>query len=158
MGTERTLQREFFSLSASEEPADAAGRGDIITETPLLLSLRRHMLYLQPRLPPSLSLPEAVEDVAIGVNPQHHVVRGGVVDEGALGVDKEHIGDPNLLHQTAVKCHTLVVGALEGQTLVLPVVTQVQSHGEVLSEGRREGVDDLRQYMQLKCLQTVYYY
>lgn len=53
-------------------------------------------------------------------------------------MDKEHIGDPNLLHQTAVKCHTLVVGALEGQTLVLPVVTQVQSHGEVLSEGRRE--------------------
>lgn len=116
------------------------------------------MLYLQPRLPPSLSVPEAVEDVAIGVNPQHHVVRGGVVDEGALGVDKEHIGDPNLLHQTAVKCHTLVVGALEGQTLVLPVVTQVQSHGEVLSEGRREGVDDLRQYTQLKCLQTIHYY
>lgn len=59
------------------------------------------------------------------------------MDEGALGVDEEHVRDPNLLHQTAVKRHTLVVGALEGQTLVLPVVTEVQSHGEVLSEGER---------------------
>lgn len=84
---------------------------------------------------PSLFVPEAVEDVPVGVDPQHHVVRGCVVDEGAFGVDEEHVGDPDLLHQTAVKGHTLVVGALEGQTLVLPVVAQVQSHGEVLWRG-----------------------
>lgn len=112
-------------------------------------------------LPPDLFEPEAVEDVPIGVNPQHHVVCGGVMDEGALGMDEEHIGDPNLLHQTAVKCHTLVVGALEGQALVLPVVTEVQSHGEILSEGKRDTSTLWKissSMCGLRCLQTVYYH
>lgn len=81
------------------------------------------------------SLPQAVQHVPIGVHPEHHVVRGGVVDEGPLGVHEEHVGDPDLLHQAAVEGHALVVGAGEGQPFVLPVVTQVQGHGEVL-EGR----------------------
>lgn len=115
-----------------EEPAACTQQATKITKTQLLVSLRPHILFWLPHLLPSLFLPEAVEDVPIGVHSQHHVVCGGVVDEGALGMDKEHIGDPNLLHQTAVKCHTLVVGALEGQALVFPVVTEVQSHGEVL--------------------------
>lgn len=67
---------------------------------------------------------------------QHDVVCGGVVDEGPLGVHKEDIGNPDLLHQTAVKGHTLVGAAAEGEALVLPVVSQVQSHGEVLEEHR----------------------
>lgn len=58
------------------------------------------------------------------------------MDERSLGVDEEHVGDPDLLHQAAVEGHALVVGAREGQPLVLPVVTQVQSHGEVLQEAR----------------------
>lgn len=47
-------------------------------------------------------------------------------------MDKEHVRDPNLLHQATVKGHALVVGARERQPLVLPVVAQVQCHGEVL--------------------------
>ena len=88
-------------------------------------------------------LPETVEDVAVGVNPQHDVICCGVVDERALGVDEEHVGDPDLLHQATVEGHALVVGAGERQPLVLPVVTQVQSHGEVL-QGEKKLV--------LKCL------
>lgn len=51
-------------------------------------------------------------------------------------MDEEHVGDPDLLHQTAVKGHALVVGAGEGQPLILPVVTQIKRHGEVLERER----------------------
>lgn len=77
-------------------------------------------------------LPEAVEHVAVRVDPQHDVVCGGVVDEGPLGVDEEHVRDPDLFNEPAVEGHALVVGAGERQPLVLPVVTQIQRHGEVL--------------------------
>ena len=83
----------------------------------------------------SMRLPEAVEDVAVWINPQHDIIGGRVVDEGTLGVDEEHVGNPNLLYQATVKGHTLVVGAWECQPLVLPVVTQVQCHGKVLQGG-----------------------
>lgn len=76
--------------------------------------------------------PDAVEDVSVGVNSQHDVLHGGVVDEGAFGVHEENIWDPDLLHQPGVKRPTLVVSGRKRQTLVFPVVTQVQSHGEVL--------------------------
>lgn len=56
------------------------------------------------------------------------------MDEGALGVHKEHVRDPDLLHQPAVKRHALVVGAGEGEPLVFPVVSQVERHGEVLQQ------------------------
>lgn len=85
----------------------------------------------------STCLPETVEDVAVRINPQHDIVGGGVVDERALGVDKEHVRNPDLLHQATVKGHALVVGARERQPLVLPVVTQVQCHGEVLQEEKK---------------------
>lgn len=77
-------------------------------------------------------LPDAVEDVSIRVNPQHDVLHGGVVDEGAFRVDEEDVGDPDLLHQSRVKGAALVGPGRKGQPLVLPVVPQVQSHGEVL--------------------------
>lgn len=77
-------------------------------------------------------LPDAVEDFSVRVNPQHDVLHGGVMDEGAFGVDEEDIRNPDLLHQPGVKCPALVVSRRERQPLVLPVVTQVQSHGEVL--------------------------
>lgn len=119
---------DFFPLknpAASSQQATKKKKQEI-TKTQLHLRLRRRILFCLPHPPfPLCSVPEAVEDVPIGVNPQHHVVRGGVVDEGALGMDEEHVGDPNLLHQAAVKCHALVVGALEGQTLVFPVVAEV---------------------------------
>lgn len=58
------------------------------------------------------------------------------MDERALRVDEEHVRNPNLLHQATVEGHALVVGALERQPLVLPVVTQVQCHSKVLQEGK----------------------
>lgn len=75
--------------------------------------------------------------MSVGKDPEHDVVCGGVVDEGSLGVDKEHIWNPDLLHQTPVECHALIGGAGEGQALILPIVSQVQGHGEVLLEERR---------------------
>lgn len=44
---------------------------------------------------------------------QHDVVCRSVMDEGPLGVHKEDIGDPDLLHQTAIKRHTFVGAAPE---------------------------------------------
>ena len=78
--------------------------------------------------------PQAVQDVSVRKDTQHDVISGGVVDEGPLRVDKEDIRDPDLLHQTAIKRHALVGAAGEGQALILPVVPQVQSHGEVLRD------------------------
>lgn len=85
-----------------------------------------------------LSSPEAIQHMTIREDPQHDVVSGGVMDERPLRVDKEHIGHPYLLHQAPVKGHALVGGAWEGQPLILPVVPQIQGHGEVLRE-RGEG-------------------
>lgn len=79
-------------------------------------------------------LPEAIKYLPIWLDPQHDIVCGGVVDEGALGVDEEHVRDPDLLHQPAIKGHALVVGAGEGKPLILPVVPQVKRHGEILQE------------------------
>lgn len=76
--------------------------------------------------------PETVEDVAVGINPQHDVISRCVVDEGALGVDEEDVRNPNLLHEPRVKRPAQVVSGRKRQPLVFPVVTQVKSHGEVL--------------------------
>lgn len=84
------------------------------------------------------SLPETVEHFPVWLHAQHDVVRGGVVDEGALRVHEKHVGDPDLLHQPAIKCHAEVVGAGKRQPLVLPVVPQVEGHCKVLgAEGQR---------------------
>lgn len=77
-------------------------------------------------------LPDTVEDVAVRINPQHDVLHGRVMDEGAFRVDEEHVRNPNFLHKTCIEGATLVVAGGEGQTIVLPVMSQVQSHGEVL--------------------------
>lgn len=60
------------------------------------------------------------------------------MDERALGVDEEHVRDPDLLDQTRVKGATLVAAGGEGQAVVLPVMPQVQRHGEVLETGARQ--------------------
>ena len=70
--------------------------------------------------------------MSIGKHTQHDVVSGGVMDEGPLGVDEEDVRHPDLFDQAAVEGHALVRGAGERQTLVLPIVSQVQGHGEVL--------------------------
>lgn len=86
----------------------------------------------------TLPSPQAVQDVTVRENSQHDVVSGGVMDERPLGVDKEHIGHPDFLHQAPVEGHALVGRAREGQPVVLPVVSQIQGHGEVL-RGRGRG-------------------
>lgn len=49
-------------------------------------------------------------------------------------MNKEDIGDPDLLHQPAIEGHALVAGAKESQPLILPIMPQVQGHGEILGE------------------------
>lgn len=76
--------------------------------------------------------------MSIRKDAQHDVVCGSVMDEGPLRVDKEDIRNPDLLHQTTIKRHALVGTAGERQALILPVVPQVQGHGEVLWEFQEE--------------------
>lgn len=78
--------------------------------------------------------PQAVKHMSIRKDPEHDIVSSRIVDKGSLRVDKEDIRDPYFLHQTAIKRHTLVGAAGEGQTLILPVMSQIQGHGEVLVE------------------------
>lgn len=80
-------------------------------------------------------LPHAVQHVAVWKHSQHDVVCGGVVSKRPFGVNEEDVGNPDLLHQSAVEGHALVAGAGEGQPLVPPVMPQVQGHGEVLGTG-----------------------
>lgn len=63
--------------------------------------------------------------MSIRIDPEHDVVCGGVMDEGAFGVDEKNIGNPNLFYQAAIKSHALIGGAGEGQALVFPVMPQV---------------------------------
>lgn len=49
--------------------------------------------------------------MTVGEHSQHDVVCSGVVNEGPLGVHKEDVGNPDLLHQPAIKGHALVGGA-----------------------------------------------
>lgn len=79
-----------------------------------------------------LTIPDAEEDVPIRINPQHDVFHCSVVNERTFGVDKEDVRYPNLLYKPGVEGPALVVLGWEGQPLIFPVVTQVESHGEVL--------------------------
>lgn len=54
------------------------------------------------------------------------------MDKRTLRVDKEDVGNPNLLHKTCIEGPTLVAAGGEGQAIILPVMPQVQRHGEVL--------------------------
>lgn len=51
--------------------------------------------------------------MSIRINPEHDVVRGGVMYEGAFRVDEENIWNPDLFHQPTIKSHALVGGAGE---------------------------------------------
>lgn len=56
------------------------------------------------------------------------------MNEGALGMDEKHIRLPDLLHQAAVKRAAQIVTGGKSQAFILPVMPQVQGHGEVLGE------------------------
>lgn len=89
----------------------------------------------------SYLLPDTVEYVAVGINPKHDIFHGCVVDERALGVDEEDVGDPDLLHKTRIEGAALVAAGGERQPVVLPVVPQVQRHGEVLNNHQHVEVE-----------------
>lgn len=93
--------------------------------------------------------------MTVGEDPQHDVVSSSVVDKRPLGVHEEHIRHPDFLHQAPIKGHALVGGAWEGKPLVLPVVPQIQGHGEVLRERGRG--DRNRNSLWIKALQGLYF-
>ncbi len=53
---------------------------------------------------------------------------------------KNMSGTPDFLHQPAIKSHALVGVAVKGQSLVLPVMSQVQGYGEVLKHTIRSAI------------------
>lgn len=79
-------------------------------------------------------LPDTVKYVAIRINPKHDVLHGCIMDKRTFRVNKEHIGNPDFLHKTWIKGTTLIIAGGESQSIILPVVPQVQSHGEVLQK------------------------
>lgn len=85
--------------------------------------------------------------MSIRKDTQHDVVGGCVMNEGPLGVHKKDIRHPDLFNQTTIKCHALVGAAGERQTLILPVVPQVQGHGEVLNVHVK-----IYKYLKIICL------
>lgn len=78
------------------------------------------------------AVPDAVKNVPVWKDSEHDVFHGGVMNEGTLGVNKEDVWHPDLFHQPRVKCSALVIAGGEGQPVVLPVMPEVQCHGEVL--------------------------
>lgn len=77
-------------------------------------------------------VPDAVKNVSIWIDPEHDVFHGGVVNERTLGVNEEDVWHPDLFHQPSIKCSAFVIAGGEGQSVVLPVMSKVQGHGEVL--------------------------
>lgn len=83
-------------------------------------------------------LPNTVENISIRINPQHDVLHGCIMDKRTLRVDKKHIWNPDFLHQTCIEGPTLVAAGGEGQAIILPVMPQVESHGEVLQKKNKK--------------------
>lgn len=108
------------------------------------------------------STPQTVQDMTIREHSQHNVVSGGVMDKRPLGMNKEHIRDPDFLHQAPIEGHALVSGAREGKSLILPVVPQIQGHGEVLrewgrSDSNKNSLGIKSYYGDSTCLQPLVY-
>lgn len=53
-------------------------------------------------------------------------------------MDKEHIWNPNFLDETCVEGSTFVAAGGESQPIVLPVMPQVEGHGEVLKKSEEK--------------------
>lgn len=81
-----------------------------------------------------MGLPRAIEHMAIWEHPQHDVVSGGIMNEGSFRVDKENVWHPDLLYQPSIKSHAPVRTTGKGETLVLPIMSQIQCHCKVLKQ------------------------
>lgn len=68
-------------------------------------------------------VPHTVENVAIWIYSEHDVLHGGVVNERALGMNKENVRHPDFLHKPCVECPALVVAGWKGQSVVLPIMS-----------------------------------
>lgn len=79
-----------------------------------------------------LAVPDTVKNVSIWIDSEHDVFHSGVVNERTLGVNEEHVWHPDLFHQPSVKRSTFVAAGGERQSVVLPVMSEVQGHCEVL--------------------------
>lgn len=77
------------------------------------------------------ALPEAVEDGAVRVQPDHAVLDGDAVHEGLLVIEEVGVGHPQLVR------HPIIQGEVEGdaqvgQPLVPPVLLEVHGQRVVL--------------------------
>lgn len=82
----------------------------------------------------TVGLPRAIEHMAIWEHSQHDIVSGGIVNEGSFRVDKENVWHPDLLYQPSIKSHAPVRTTGKGETLVLPIMPQIQCHCKVLKQ------------------------
>lgn len=85
-----------------------------------------------------LAVPDAVKNVSIWIDSEHDVFHRGVVNERTLGVNEEHVWHPDLFHQPGIKRSTFVAAGGERQSVVLPVMSEVQGHCEVLHAQTRD--------------------
>lgn len=116
MGSQSFLQSILYWTFWKQGSASAVGTAGLAVAILVITKVKpRAKLAAKPQGMPGGSraapLPHAVEDVPIREHSQHDVVRGGIMNEGPLGMHKEDIRNPDLLHQPAIKGHALVVGA-----------------------------------------------
>lgn len=82
-------------------------------------------------------LPEGVQNGAVAEDAYQAVLHRHVVQEGALGVGDERVGDPEQRHQAPVHADALV--PREDQPGVAPPLAEEDGGSVVLKCGREEG-------------------
>lgn len=59
------------------------------------------------------------------------------MDERTFGMNKKHVWNPDFLNKARIESSTFVAAGGESQPIVLPVMPQVESHGEVLNKKKK---------------------
>lgn len=78
-----------------------------------------------------LLIPAAVENDAVGLQPDQLVLHGHVVKPRRFGIDDEGVGKPQLVHEATVQPQCLV-GVIVGQAVIVPALSQEHGHGVFL--------------------------
>ena len=89
----------------------------------------------------SAVLPDTVENTPVGLDLEQVVVRGDIVEVGALGVEEVSAGDPDLVDRLSVQCDGVArvkAGSerRECEARVDPVLPQVDIEREVLEKSK----------------------
>lgn len=84
-----------------------------------------------------LAVPDTVKNISIWIDSKHDVFHSCVMNERTLGMNEEHVWHPDLFHQPSVKRSTFVAAGGERQSIILPVMSEVQGHREVLYTHKR---------------------